>query len=71
MKSNLLVDLLHGLGSTMCKQRKHGIMLKCQSNIVSKPASEMQGYTMTKNKHLMSLKAFKLRSFVHYGFRQT
>ena len=28
-------------------------MRKCQSNIASKPATGMQGYTMTKNKHLL------------------
>ena len=27
----------------------------------------MQEYTMTKNKHLMSLKAVELRWLVHYG----
>ena len=30
-------------------------MLKYQSNIASKPATGMQGNTMTKNKHLTSL----------------
>ena len=56
-----LHDLLHGVDSTICKQRKHRIMFKCQSNIASKPANGMQGYSMTKNKHLASLKAVKLR----------
>ena len=32
----------------MYKQRKHRIMLKYQSNIASKPATGMQGYTVTK-----------------------
>ena len=71
MKLNLLHDLLHGVDYTMCKQRKHRIMLKCQSNIDSKPATGMQGYTMTKNKHLTSLKAVELRSLVHYGIYRT
>ena len=62
MKPNFLHDLLHGVDSTMCKQGKHRIMLKCQSNIAPKPATGMQGYTMTKNKHLTSLKAVKLRA---------
>ena len=39
----------------MCKQRKHRIMLKCQSNIASKPATGMQGYTVIKNKYLTSI----------------
>ena len=71
MIPNLLQDLLHGVDSTMCKQRKHRIMLKCKSHIASKPAAGMQGYTMTKNKHLMSLKAVELRSLVHYGIYRT
>ena len=53
--------------TTMCKQGKHPIMLKCWSNFASKLASGMQGYSMTKNKHLMSLRAIKLRSLVHQG----
>ena len=39
MKPNILLDLLHGIDSTMCKQRTHHIMMKCQSNIASKPAT--------------------------------
>ena len=55
----------------MCKQRKHRVVLKCQSNIASRPATEMQGYTMTKNKYLTSLKASELRSLVYYGIYRT
>ena len=41
MKVKLLHDLLHGVDSTICKQREHCIVLKCQSNIASKPATGM------------------------------
>ena len=33
MQPNLLQDLLHDVDSTMGKQRKHRIMLKCQSTM--------------------------------------
>ena len=71
MKPNLLHDLLCGVDSTMCNQRKHRIMLKGKSNNASKPATGMQGYTMIKNTHLTSLKAVELRSLVHYGIYRT
>ena len=71
MKPNLLHDLLYGVGYTMCKQRKHRIMLKRWSNVASKSATVMQGYTMTKNKHLTSLNCVELRSLVHYGIYRT
>ena len=63
---NFFPELLHGVNSTMCKQRKQCIMQTCQSNIASKTATGLQGYTMTKNKHLTSLKAVELRLLVHY-----
>ena len=71
MKLNLVRDLLYDVDSLMCKHRKHRIMLKCQSNIASKPAIGMQGYTMTKNKHLASFKDVELISLVHYGIFRT
>ena len=71
MKHNLIHYLIHGVDSTMCKQRKHRIMLKCKSNSASKPVPGMQGCTMTKNTHLLSLKAVELRSLVHYGIYRT
>ena len=70
MKLNLLHDLFHCVDSTMCKQRKHPIMLKYHSNSASIPATGIQGYTMTKNNHLTSLKVVELRSLVHYGIYQ-
>ena len=57
MKPNFLHDLLHCVNSTMFKQRKHRTMLKCQSNIASKPATGMHGYRLAENTHLTSLKA--------------
>ena len=71
MDPNLHHDWLHGVDSTMCKQRKYCIMLKCQSNIASKTAAGLQRYTMTKNKLLTSIKAVELRSLVHYRIYRT
>ena len=65
MKHNLFHDFLRDGDSIVYKQNKHRIMLKYQSNIVSKPAPGMQGCTMTKNKHLTSLKAVRLISLLH------
>ena len=48
MLPNRLHDLLFGVDSTMCKQRKHRIMLKCQSNNASKTATGKRGYAMTQ-----------------------
>ena len=39
-------------------QRTHRIMLKFQPNIASKLATGIQGYTMTKYKHLQSVEVF-------------
>ena len=66
-----LHDLLHDVDSEMCKQRKHRIMLKCQSNIASNPAAGMQGCTVIKNKHLTSHKTVEMRSLVHYKIYRT
>ena len=71
MKPNLLHDLLHDVDSIMCKQTKHHVMLKCQSNVASKPALGMQGCTTTKDTHLTSLKAVGLRSLLHCEVYQT
>ena len=35
-------------------------MLTCQSNIASNPAPGMQGYTVTNEKHLTSIKAVEV-----------
>ena len=43
----------------MCKLKARLSILKKQSNIALKPASGMQRYALTKNKHLMSLKAVR------------
>ena len=61
-KPNLLHYWLHSVDITMWEQKKHPSILKYQSNIGSKPATGMQGLTITKNKHLTSLKAVKLGS---------
>ena len=61
-KSNLLHGWSHDVDLKMCELSKH---LRYQSNIASKPSIGMQSYTLTKNKHLMSLKAVELRSLVH------
>ena len=42
-------------------------MLECQSSVASKPAPAVQRCTMTKNKHLTSLKAAGLQSLLHCG----
>ena len=39
MKPKFLHNLIQGVDSTICKQRKHHIILNCQSNIASKQAS--------------------------------
>ena len=68
MKLSFLHNLLHGIDSTMCNHREYPIMLKCHSNNASNPLTGIQGYTVTMNNHLTSLKAVELRSLVHYGF---
>ena len=55
-----LQDLLHGVDFTVCKQSKQCFMLKCQSNIASKPVTGMQRYTISKKKHLTSLKVVRV-----------
>ena len=40
-------------------------MLKYQANIASQHTTGMQRYTLTNNKHLTSLRAVELGSFVH------
>ena len=57
---NILHDWSHDVDLTMCKQKKRPSVLKYQSDIASKPASETQSFTLTKNRHLTSLKAFEL-----------
>ena len=65
-KSNILHDLSHGVDLAMCKQTKRPSVIIYQSNIASKPATGTpQSYTLTKNRHLTSLKAVELGSLVH------
>ena len=64
-KPNLLSDWSHGVDLTKCKQKKRSSILKYKSNIASKPATGMQSYTLTKSKHLTSLKAVELGSLEH------
>ena len=63
MQPNLLHDLLHDVDSTMCKQRKHRIMLKCQSTMyrlfivlcwlwnIYEGAELLSVYSITNTKH--------------------
>ena len=56
-KPKHLHDWSHGVALTVCKYKIRPSILKHQSNIATKPATGMQRYTLTKNKHLTSLKA--------------